>query len=279
MRSFRLLQFIALAFIFLITGCKKESSDGDSSEFMKANIATTFGNFTLNSGEEDTEVYFSGSSLQISGYNETNTSVTEVELYLNAVTGTGTFPLSGSNYAEVYCANQNDDDDFETSGLSNAGSVTITSFSATEISGTYSFTAKSSLTGKTATVTNGSFKIKLSGTSIPTGPGTGTFAVKGQTYTGNCIGTPNGSGGTNVTIANTSEALVIYNMPSAASGSFTINPFTGSNTNLYILTSPGMLASVSGTLSKTGAKSFTFTGQVKDISTNQTYNISGSGSY
>lgn len=121
------------------------------------------------------------------------------------------------------------------------------------------------------------------------GFGTGTFTA-GSTYTGICTSVPDvGTGGPlghiDVAIVSTSGySFIIYNMPQQSSGSYA---FTDGYNNsggsvLYGLlsipagvygTKPG------GTVTKTGAKSFTFSCIVYDIITNQNISVTGSGNY
>lgn len=119
------------------------------------------------------------------------------------------------------------------------------------------------------------------------GIATGTFVTLGVTYTGICVSgqASNCTTGILVTIAHSSGAsFIIDNMPQASSGTFTFSDFfTGGNCNLKALntlTGGIQYASVSGSITKTGAKSFTFSCNAKStILNSQPITITGNGSY
>lgn len=123
---------------------------------------------------------------------------------------------------------------------------------------------------------------------------TGTYVLQGTTYTGACssvVGAIGCATGISVIInagATESETFVIHNMPQASSGTF---PFfdaqsvSGPNIcNLFAVkpgnSASGFISNGGGTLTKTGAKSFTFSCDVKsggNVPTNTV--ITGGGSY
>lgn len=118
--------------------------------------------------------------------------------------------------------------------------------------------------------------------------GSGQFTYGGGSYSGMCasVADVSGSGGIDVTIATGSGAsFIIYNMPTASSGTYSFTDgWTNVNTSaLYALCNVGngsaQTASQSGTVTKTGANSFTFSCTMSDIISGQTYSASGSGTY
>ncbi len=115
------------------------------------------------------------------------------------------------------------------------------------------------------------------------GNGSGSFTVNGQSYAGLCGATPSttaGCTGINVVIVGTGASFVIYNMPQQSSGSYPIADGYQNNStcNLWAGTTTGN-ASASGTVTKTGARSFTFTCIVQDLLANRTYPASGAGTW
>lgn len=122
------------------------------------------------------------------------------------------------------------------------------------------------------------------------GSGSGSFTANGGTYSGICqsitdIGTGGALGNIDVIIATTSGASFnIYNMPKASSGTYSFtdgyNSVGGSNLyGLCNLASGTQYATKNGSVTKTGASSFTFTCTVYDIISNQSFGITGSGNY
>lgn len=97
--------------------------------------------------------------------------------------------------------------------------------------------------------------------------GTGDFSSGSTQYTGSCnsIASSTCSGGTDIVIIdnqNKDNYLVVFNMPSNTSGSFAINNAWISNacgTYVGVMRGGSFLASTKGTLTKTGASSFTLT--------------------
>lgn len=120
--------------------------------------------------------------------------------------------------------------------------------------------------------------------------GSATFTYKGTEYSGNCVQIPATSGAAgkiDIVIASSSgsSTFTLYNMPaSSSSGSTTITEFTtNSTTNPFALStinsSSAFLASVSGSATKTGSKSFKFSIRMIDLSTDQESTVTGSGEY
>ena len=131
--------------------------------------------------------------------------------------------------------------------------------------------------------------------SCPTAPtpvvaGKGNYIADGVSYSGTCISTVSGSCTTSASIdvsiiAASSNSLQIHNMPTQSSGTYPFVQYTGSNNcALYTLdvklVGSGLIpySATTGSLTKTGAKSFTFTETYKDQN-GTTHSFSGSGSY
>lgn len=123
--------------------------------------------------------------------------------------------------------------------------------------------------------------------------GEGSFTTGGQTYKGMCMSTPgyDCSDKVNVVItAQGADSFIIYNMPSASSGTFTIKDYLDYDNPIgdCDLWAAGYLSSgtvplegdttLKGTLTKTGPKSFTFSGNYIDDN-HGSHSVSGSGSY
>jgi hypothetical protein len=122
-------------------------------------------------------------------------------------------------------------------------------------------------------------------------PDKGTFTFAGAVYSGPTTSATY-NGGVEVNIAGAGGMnLVLYNLPSASGGSFNVyNAFdTGvlqsstdvyASSNILIANLSGGSVSASGTLTKTGARSFTFTGFFRaDLSGAATAIVSASGNY
>ncbi|HWK07803.1 MAG TPA: hypothetical protein VNS58_29425 [Puia sp.] len=114
----------------------------------------------------------------------------------------------------------------------------------------------------------------------------GSFSFAGTNYSGLCTSEPDVSGcsGIDVPIYTSTGNFIVYNMPTATSGSFTFGNDI-SSCNLYGLCTIGVITPViyvtqSGTVTKTGANSFTFSCTVYDIANaTTTYTITGGGTY
>lgn len=125
---------------------------------------------------------------------------------------------------------------------------------------------------------------------------TGDFSANGTKYSGSCssfadIGSGGASGNLDVIVItlNTGNSFQIYNIPAQSSGTYT---FTSGLTNLlsgqlYALCTIGTTVSAStayystgGTITKTGAKSFTFSCTMLSSDVNQTaLTVTGEGAY
>lgn len=118
---------------------------------------------------------------------------------------------------------------------------------------------------------------------------TGTFTYGTDKYDGMCMATASldCSGQTNVAIVhnNGTNSLLVYNMPSASSGTFTIKSGWqyASTCELYVLgtlSTTSAYAAVSGTVTKTGARSYTVSVNVSTSpSYTNTIKVTGSGNY
>jgi hypothetical protein len=111
--------------------------------------------------------------------------------------------------------------------------------------------------------------------------GEGEFTYNGKTVTGSCISVPatQCSSGIDVAITNSSATsyFLIYNMPSASSGTFALTEYESEGCNLFALGDVdgflGLGTFLGGFVTKTGPKSFVFTYKEDGIT------ISGIGSY
>jgi hypothetical protein len=120
------------------------------------------------------------------------------------------------------------------------------------------------------------------------GNGSGQFSYSGGSYSGLCAAVPDVYGcasGTDVAIATISGAsFILYNIPQGSSGNY---PFTDIQNavngceffSLMTLPNATQLASKGGTLTKTAARSFTFSCQMYDVMTNSSYTVNGGGNY
>ncbi|WP_181304657.1 hypothetical protein [Rufibacter sp. XAAS-G3-1] len=118
---------------------------------------------------------------------------------------------------------------------------------------------------------------------------TGEFTLAGKTFTGLCIGSPAsgiGNFGVDISIHTTTAStntLVLSNVPTASSGTVAFSDgwrqpsgttFAIINAdNIFMATKPG------GSITKTGAKSFTFTCTVYSIVESGEYTVTGKGTY
>jgi hypothetical protein len=146
------------------------------------------------------------------------------------------------------------------------------------------------LPANATTTVNGLSTSQCDNAAPPPGGNTSAqFVFNGTTYSGICVAVPDVNGcanGTDASIATISGAgLVLYNIPAAASGNYT---FTDGYQNVgngcaffaaMVLPNGISLASKSGTLTKTGARSFTFNCQMYDLLTNNSYTVTGNGNY
>ena len=143
--------------------------------------------------------------------------------------------------------------------------------------------AKSKFTVPTITTTNNC-------PVTPPAVGTGNFTFSGTSYSGFCASTADVNGcstGIDIAIAHTSgSSFEIYDIPQSSSGNYSFTDGYAMQTcSLFgIITIAGGSATQyvtkSGTLIKTGAKSFSFNCVVYSIlNPNTTYTITGSGTY
>lgn len=119
---------------------------------------------------------------------------------------------------------------------------------------------------------------------------TGAFVANTTTYTGPCssvqdVGSGGALGNIDVIIATTSGVgFFIYNMPQQSSGTYNFqdagNTVGGSQLyGLFLLSSSSEFGTRSGTVTKTGTNSFTFSCSMYDLNSGQTISVTGKGSY
>jgi hypothetical protein len=115
----------------------------------------------------------------------------------------------------------------------------------------------------------------------------GEFIYKGTNYSGTCTSIPSiGSGCTGLDVlitTTTGSTFIIYNIPAASSGT---SNFTDGYQNVYscklygaISVSSSIYSTKNGTVTKTGANSFTFSCTVYDLLTNASFSVTGKGNY
>jgi hypothetical protein len=122
------------------------------------------------------------------------------------------------------------------------------------------------------------------------GGATGTFTIKGTKFSGPCQSIPATSGvagNIDVIIASsTGASFTIYNMPTGSSGTSNVVNFTGNtgfSSQLYAVCVPNSnniaYASTGGTVTKKGSKSYEFSVNMIDLTTDERVTITGSGKY
>jgi PBP1b-binding outer membrane lipoprotein LpoB len=122
-------------------------------------------------------------------------------------------------------------------------------------------------------------------------PSTGDFISNSTTYTGPCtsvpdVGTGGAAGNIDALIVTTSgTSFIVYNMPQQSSGTFNFtdgynNVGSSSLYGIFTLASNNTeYATRSGTVTKTGSNSFTFSCTVYDIISGQSLTVTGKGAY
>jgi hypothetical protein len=140
-------------------------------------------------------------------------------------------------------------------------------------------------------LSGGSLFFSCSKKSDDVAPAThGTFNIAGAVYQGS-TSAATFNGGVEVEIVSGGNYMQIYNMPSAEGGTFDVfntfqtgvlqsstDVYASSNVNIGVQTDGS--ASLSGKLTKTGARSFTFTGTFQaNLSSSTTAAVIASGSY
>ncbi|MEI2720608.1 MAG: DUF6252 family protein [Gemmatimonadales bacterium] len=172
-------------------------------------------------------------SLAFQATQVTGGSARTLLVYLAFIPGPGTYPLGmnigtspGGTASVTSGANS-----FSTPLSGAAGSITITSITATRVAGTFTFTAAATLGSATSTVTNGVFDVPLStGYVVPTAD------LAGSTMTATINGTPqvgatlSGLGGSTTTrvfgAMNLEYSISITVGPISAPGSGALTGFT-----------------------------------------------------
>lgn len=146
-----------------------------------------------------------------------------------------------------------------------------------------------SVPANSTTTVSGLATSQCNNAAPPTGgTGSGKFSYSGGSFSGLCASVPDVVGcanGIDVAIVTTNgTSIALYNVPQASSGSYPLTDgylFTNNCSFFALLTFANgtQLASKSGTLTKTGARSFTFTIVMYDLNTNNSYNVTGNGNY
>lgn len=118
---------------------------------------------------------------------------------------------------------------------------------------------------------------------------TGKFTVKGTSFSGPCQSIPatsGVSGNIDVVIASsTGASFTVYNMPTGGSGTSNVVNFddnTGFSSQLYALcvaNTNTLYSSTGGTVTKKSSKSYEFSINMIDLSTDEHVTITGSGKY
>ena len=112
----------------------------------------------------------------------------------------------------------------------------------------------------------------------------GFYSFQNTNYNGNCTSVNKGSN-INVKIAGSPGSFIIYNMPKASSGTFAFTDGydnINSNDKLYafLAISPDLGTVNGGTLTKTGANTFTFScGVYSILAPSSVYIVIGGGKY
>ncbi len=192
--------------------------------------------------------------------------------------------LQSTNYNNKYVTTTNENGKYRASVACKDGAV-VFSYNASSAAG-------GSVSVGTVTVGNTVQAPAITSSTCPTNSvpppnGSGQFSLGGNSYSGTCGSVPDiyGCSGVDVIILTSSGvAFDIYDMPTASSGSysFTDGYQNVSTCNLYGLTSAingTQYATQSGTLTKTGTTSFTFSCTVYDIISNTSYAVTGSGTF
>lgn len=131
------------------------------------------------------------------------------------------------------------------------------------------------------------FCITVTENSGNTGNGKATFTIGGQTHNGECTSIPSvvSGGGIDVIMINSSgtSSFTIYRMPQSGSGSTSFGDGWEQRGTfglaLVPTTSALMGTRTGGTVTKTAANKFSFSGTVYDLISNQSLSVSGSGTY
>jgi hypothetical protein len=173
-------------------------------------------------------------SFLVLGSQTTGGVTTSLTITLYNITGTGTFPLGVSSdvYGGIGLVGQAGES-WITDNTGNEGSVTLTTFSATRVAGTFSFTAEpgqGNAVGGTRSVTNGQFDLPLKGTIAPVPANQGgslTASFGGQPYTAWSLNAfshdPLGNPGLQLSTSTKDHGLSIVLFNVSAPGTFTLS--------------------------------------------------------
>ncbi len=153
-----LLYFFLVISVGLLQSCGSDSDDSNNPLSQGTMTATVDGvSYTATSVVGGTFGVFNVTGSELKG-STTNT----ISISLPNLTGTGPIEIDGflSGIAAYYTGNPNSVDYFNNGFTASSGTVNITEFTATKVSGTFSFVATSGTT--TLNVTNGAFSLNLS---------------------------------------------------------------------------------------------------------------------
>ena len=158
MKKFLSVASIAMIAVAVFTGCSKSSSTSSATGSLKATAGTTSVNSNF------CEAGYVDSTLSITGTSITSSTASYPYIILGIYgwngTSTGTFAIGGSNLnLATYAVSST------VSHEATSGTITITSVSSTQISGTFSFVGGPTSIGgsDSVSVTNGSFTAKGTG--------------------------------------------------------------------------------------------------------------------
>lgn len=156
MSLFRPTAAVALAATLLLAACGDDATNSGNESTMSATVAGTAW-----SGSLAVQGQVAGNVLSVSGTNGTY----QIVMNVPGVAATGTYNVGPGNFGVAQLIQVTNGTPTWTSSLvGGAGSVTVTTLTATRVAGTFTFTAAAS-PGTSATgtraVTNGSFDVKF----------------------------------------------------------------------------------------------------------------------
>jgi hypothetical protein len=156
---------LVLASLVALGACSKKNDDPTPTPTTTSSVTWTADNTTYSAAV--TNVAVQGTDMVVTGIATSSSGNNTVSLLVPAATGT--YSLAGAtdnvNYLMSYNVNSSslNATAYVASNLRNNGSgtVTVTTYSATEVAGTFSFTGDNASGGSdTKAVTNGKFSIK-----------------------------------------------------------------------------------------------------------------------
>jgi hypothetical protein len=148
MKQIKSALIILTVFASVLSSCKKSSTNPATSYSISLKV-----NGTAKTSTTPVAVYYKSlGTLQVSGAFGTSQAVS---LTINNVK-TGSFDVSTGDAAAIYTPDATLNDSY----IGDTGTVVITTFTTTTVSGTFSFSG-TSIAGPTGTITNGTFNAKL----------------------------------------------------------------------------------------------------------------------